>query len=468
MCLSSACSPSSLITMRGGCTCSLADALTALFRKRRDDVDLPSIAELSEREKATGGAPANPRSGMYQSAQLQPISAPQATAGTGFVSSSVFGVQAEVDEVDAPVHQEIVQFHMVTVNAKQMEALASSTGLLMLSPFLPESLKGCRWRMSEFSTWTLLYSTNLSQVFHVTHKASKTHLAVKCYNKDAMREDQKIQAVREIWFHSRLSHPNIIAMHAAWSEAGKICMALEYATGGSTFRRLRRIGRYDEDACASTVILQTLCALEFLHGLGLIHRDIKPENILLTGDGAKLADLGLVINHRDEPANSCLGTFDYMAPELFELPRKAFPMQFKADPGAVACDSKLDVWAVGVLAYEMLLGRAPFSGKTSAATVQQIRRGFTGRFPDTAPPQLSAPAKDFIQRCLRHAPAARPTIEQLLRHHWIRGHCWEAAATARRAGELSQELVTGSEPAWSDLLEEVDAVAAHRVKTLRR
>lgn len=121
-----------------------------------------------------------------------------------------------------------------------------------------------------------------------------------------------MQAVREIWFHSRLSHPNIISMYAAWKEDGKICMALEYASGGSSFKRLRRVGRYREDVCAPRIILPVLCAVKFLHDLGLIHRDIKPENILLTDDGAKLADLGLVISHRDEPPNSCLGTFDYM------------------------------------------------------------------------------------------------------------------------------------------------------------
>lgn len=60
-----------------------------------------------------------------------------------------------------------------------------------------------------------------------------------------------------------------------------------------------------------------LCALLFLHELGLIHRDLKPENVLLTNDGCKLADLGLIINQREEAANTCLGTFDYMVRPLW-------------------------------------------------------------------------------------------------------------------------------------------------------
>lgn len=152
----------------------------------------------------------------------------------------------------------------------------------------------------------------MSKVFHVLHNESKTPLALKCYSKANMVDLQKIQAMREIWFHSHLTHPNIISMFAAWIEDDKICLAIEYAPIGSAFRKLRRIGQMPESVAAKYITFKILCALLFLHELGLIHRDIKPENILLMADGCKLADLGLVINQREEVANTCLGTFDYM------------------------------------------------------------------------------------------------------------------------------------------------------------
>jgi serine/threonine protein kinase len=127
-----------------------------------------------------------------------------------------------------------------------------------------------------------------------------------------MTDLQKIQSMREIWFHCHLTHPNIIALYAAWIEDGKICLAMEFAPIGSAFRKLRKSGSLPEDVSAKYIVFQMLCALMFLHELGLIHRDIKPENILLTSNGCKLADLGLVINHKEETANTCLGTFDYM------------------------------------------------------------------------------------------------------------------------------------------------------------
>lgn len=92
------------------------------------------------------------------------------------------------------------------------------------------------------------------------------------------------------------------------------------------------------------------------------------------------------------------------APELFELPHKAHPMQFKADPGVQACDSKLDVWAVGVLTYEMLVGRAPFVGDASADTVRQISSGFKGHFPATVRMRASPPT---------HRAVAAPVLDCL-------------------------------------------------------
>ena len=166
--------------------------------------------------------------------------------------------------------------------------------------------------MASFSIIESLYTTKTSTVYRAVHTASQAQVALKCYCKKNMVKLQKIQAMREIWFHSRLTHPHIISMHAAWIEGDRICLAIEYAPIGSAFRKLRRVGHLPENIVAKFVVHKVLCALLFLHELNLIHRDIKPENILLTNDGCKLADLGLVINQRDEVANTCLGTFDYM------------------------------------------------------------------------------------------------------------------------------------------------------------
>jgi hypothetical protein len=105
---------------------------------------------------------------------------------------------------------------------------------------------------------------------------------------------------------------------------------------------------------------------------------------------------------------------DYMAPELQALPRKRTPMDFKADAGAAAADEKLDVWAVGVLVFEVAYGRAPFAAASSAATCARIAAGFDGAFPDPrvrTPPALRARLQvgAAAQRCsavVQHAVSA--------------------------------------------------------------
>lgn len=83
-------------------------------------------------------------------------------------------------------------------------------------------------------------------------------------------------------------------------------------------------------------------------------------------------------------------------------------------------------------------------------------------------PPLSAHAKDFIKVCLRHRPQARPTIKQLLQHDWIVAHRAEAGAATQPLGDVSAELVSAEEGAWSDVLEAVDCDTARRMREAQR
>lgn len=82
------------------------------------------------------------------------------------------------------------------------------------------------------------------------------------------------------------------------------------------------------------------------------------------------------LNSSYDPGCLCL-----QAPELFQLPRKSHPMQFKDDPDVKTCDEKVDVWAVGVLVFELVYGAAPFAAKQTMQTVNLIMKGFDGKFP---------------------------------------------------------------------------------------
>ena len=85
-----------------------------------------------------------------------------------------------------------------------------------------------------------------------------------------------------------------------------------------------------------------------------------------------MADFGLSIDHNAELANTRLGTIDYLAPEVLLCPTKAHPMENKRNPN-IGYDNKVDVWSTGVLCYELLVGRAPFTSNTMESTLYQIQ-----------------------------------------------------------------------------------------------
>lgn len=113
---------------------------------------------------------------------------------------------------------------------------------------------------------------------------------------------------------------------------------------------------------AKYVVVPFLSTLAHLHASGIIHRDIKPENILVTDSGSlQLADFGLSIRSENDAPVTRVGTLDYMAPEVVNCPRKRNPQDWKHRTD-LHYTAAVDVWALGVLVYELCLGEPPFSG----------------------------------------------------------------------------------------------------------
>jgi eukaryotic-like serine/threonine-protein kinase len=211
---------------------------------------------------------------------------------------------------------------------------------------------------------------------------------------------------REIRLAAALQHPHIVPVLTAGSQGDLLYYVMPHITGESLRARL---ARQHELPVAETVrILRDVCdALAYAHAHGIVHRDVKPDNVLFSGKHALVTDFGVAKAVASSAGSAtltslgmALGTPAYMAPE-----------QAAGEPGV---DQRADIYAVGVLGYEMLAGRPPFSGLSPqgllAAQVTATPDPLT-RHRDSVP----APLADLIMRCLAKRPADRPqSAEELV------------------------------------------------------
>ncbi|KAK9823576.1 hypothetical protein WJX72_003959 [[Myrmecia] bisecta] len=291
---------------------------------------------------------------------------------------------------------------------------------LVQTPDCPPAMKRAFWTINEFDVISHLGAGHLSSVVRAVCCRSGMEVAVKMYHKDRMSALNHRQVAREVAIHGRLEHESCVSLYAAFEDPEGIYLIQEIAPHGDLYAGLsRNAGYLLEPFAASEVLQPCLSALAYLHDQGIMHRDIKPENILICqGMHVKMADFGLAINTTQEVPRSRVGTLDYMSPEIVRIARQADGItsddlpKTKGLKGTYSLES--DVWAIGILTYELLMGGPPFEAATRDATYTGILTG-----EPFLPSHWSSAAKDFITQALQKRPEDRPTIHQLLKHKWL-------------------------------------------------
>ena len=198
---------------------------------------------------------------------------------------------------------------------------------------------------------------------------------------------------REARYLARVRHPNLLEVYDAFAVGRSPCLVMECVEGESLARRLAR-GRLPWPE-ARGILEAVLGALAAVHAAGLVHRDLKPANIQLDASGRpRVMDFGLAKDASESSLTQegmILGTPEYLAPE-----------QAKGDPVGAAAD----VYAVGVIAWEMAAGRAPFKGASSVATLRMQCQDEPESLERVAP-EVPGADRAWIGRALRKDPAGR-------------------------------------------------------------
>lgn len=259
-----------------------------------------------------------------------------------------------------------------------------------------------KFSIDDFEIGIKLGKGKFGDVFLAREKKTDFIVALKVLNKaEIQRLNAEKLVVREIKIHSFLDHKNIIKLYGFFHDDENIYLILEYAPDGELYKELKATpnNRFSEEK-ASKIIRQVLDAFVYLQSLDIIHRDLKPENLLSFMGQVKLADFGWSVCAPDKKRKTFCGTIDYMPPEM------AHGTQY---------DFKTDNWAIGVLTYEFLVGKAPFETKSRGLTLDGIKKGEIAY-----PSFLSDEAKDFINKLLVTDPQIRMEINQAIQHPFIR------------------------------------------------
>ena len=247
-------------------------------------------------------------------------------------------------------------------------------------------------------------------------------VALKAYKKSHLGPLNCAQVLREVEIHITLNHPGIIKMYAAFEDSECLYIVLELAEGGDLYKRVKTgpcQGKLPERETAKFILGPFLSALQYLHRQSIIHRDIKPENICLNqSNEVKIIDFGLAINSVKERPVTRLGTLEYMAPEVILCPQKDHPHEYK-ECSELTYTGAIDIWAVGVLAYELMTGKAPFERQEGASIEQHETCLQILQEDPIFPSHLSPCAISFIRSAMDKDPSRRPSVDELLFHPFL-------------------------------------------------
>jgi serine/threonine protein kinase len=260
-----------------------------------------------------------------------------------------------------------------------------------------------------FTFITQIGSGAFGKVYKVSSKVTNRLYALKVLSKNQLTHLKLLDQLKnEISIFARCNHENIIRLYGAFEDANYIYMIMELANDSNLFNKLKKSKKFSEKVTYE-YLKDIIQALVYLHSQNpvILHRDLKPENILIHDGRCKLSDFGWS-NVDAEFRNTFCGTPDYLAPEMIL---------------GSGHTEKLDIWTIGILMYELLHGKPPFSPKEKVEDGRMMQKLIEknilkGEIEFVE--GLSPEAQDCIRTLLNPQEALRPHAKEILEHPFFK------------------------------------------------
>jgi serine/threonine-protein kinase len=250
-----------------------------------------------------------------------------------------------------------------------------------------------------------LCASEVGAVYLCKSLTSKEEVALKVIAHHALREQEQSKQFRhEVELSLSLKHPNVVKAHDFFWDDAFVAFSMEYVENG-TLADIIDSGERPSVPKALMLLSQICSGLAAIHEKQIVHRDLKPENVLIDREGnAKITDFGIASSQSTSAPSSCahlLGTVNYLSPEY--VTHGHF-------------DERSDIYAFGVIAYELLTGKAPFHGDSLIDTlVRRVR--FDPKAPREVNPEVPRALSDLALKAMHRLPEKRyQSANELLSH----------------------------------------------------
>lgn len=323
------------------------------------------------------------------------LSGPAETEKSSRIEERVANLEALLCRLDTELNQQIERSLMSTRLLATGASTATGrtpTALLSLATALE----------SRYQVLSELGRGGMGIVYQAYDKQLKEQVAIKLLSPLLSTDPEALERLtREVSLARRITHPNVIRIHDLSEVNGLHYVSMEYFSGTNLKEHLKRSGPLS--LLGAYQILSQICAgLEVAHSQGVVHRDLKAQNVMIAPSGQiKIIDFGLARSAHLEGMTATgliMGTPEYMAPEQVS---------------GKHVDERADIYALGVILFEMLTGRVPFSGDSAIAVgFQQLKDPPPS--PSSINPQIPEEVERIILKALEKEPIRRyRTVDEM-------------------------------------------------------